>query len=117
MLKNLIIGAAALLLSTVVTLQPVFATVTHPNYNWNSVKDHIGFCESKGNYKARNRHSTASGKYQFLNTTWASRYGVKRAYLATAAQQEQAAVELHAKKGLQPWRSSRRCWERRMTNT
>lgn len=79
---------------------------------WESVKNKIAACESGGRYDARNRRSTASGKYQFLNTTWAGRYGVKRAYLATPEQQEQAAMELYVASGLQPWRASQRCWSR-----
>lgn len=114
---KLLVIMVTLLSGSLVYIQPVSAGTIHPNYNWGSVKDHIGFCESHNNYKARNRHSTASGKYQFLKTTWANRYGVKQAYQASPPQQEQAALELHSKKGLQPWRSSRRCWEQRMNKT
>lgn len=112
-MKKLLIGIFVLLS----TINPAYARPiqrSHPNFDWGIVKEHIGFCESRGNYNARNRRSTASGKYQFLNTTWAGRYGVKSAYLATPEQQEQAAQELHAARGVQPWNASRRCWERRV---
>lgn len=114
-MKKVLVGIFVILLN----INPAYAKVTHPrpNFNWTEVKEHIGFCESRGNYTARNRRSTASGKYQFLNSTWAGRYGVNRAYLATPEQQEQAAFELQAARGLQPWTASRHCWGRRVAGT
>lgn len=111
-MKKLLVGLFVLLIN----INPAYAKTTHPRpkVDWGNVKEHIGFCESKGNYSARNRRSTASGKYQFLNSTWAGRYGVKSAYLATPDQQEQAAFELQEARGLQPWTASRHCWGRRV---
>lgn len=115
-MKKLLVGIFVLLIN----INPAYARPTqkqHSNIDWGSVKEHIGFCESKGNYSARNRRSTASGKYQFLNSTWAGRFGVKSAYLATPEQQEQAAFELQAARGLQPWTASRHCWGHRVEGT
>lgn len=63
-----------------------------------------------GNYTATNPDSTASGAYQFLDSTWAGRYGVPRAMMATPAQQDAAAIELYNSSGTTPWRSSVSCW-------
>lgn len=114
-MRKLIVGTLTVLFSTTVFINSASARSTiHPQFSWNVVKEHIAFCESGGRYNARNKRSTASGKYQFLNSTWAGRYGVKKAYLATPEQQEEAASELFNVKGLKPWKSSHRCWEKRM---
>lgn len=94
--------------------QALRSVIIRPQEGWNAVKEHVAACESRGSYTARNRRSTASGKYQIINSTWARRFGVRSAYLATPEQQEQVAVELYAKNGLRPWRSSQRCWQRRI---
>lgn len=50
--------------------------------------------ESGGDYKIRNNSSSASGAYQFLDSTWLGAGGGKyapRAYLATPAQQDEIA--------------------------
>lgn len=81
------------------------------------VLERIKKCESKGDYRARNPRSTASGAYQYLDSTWraygyAKRYGVSRAYLATPAQQEEAAVDTYRRNGTRDWAASRGCWAR-----
>jgi hypothetical protein len=98
----------------------------------------ISSCES-GNgrygafsYSAKNSRSTASGRYQFLNSTW--RY-VSRSYASTwqahgweslrqealavgsmrAARpevQDAAGIVLLEREGSQPWYASRGCWGR-----
>jgi hypothetical protein len=98
----------------------------------------IGSCES-GNgrygafsYSAKNPSSTASGRYQFLNSTW--RY-VSRSYASTwqahgweslrqealavgsmrAARpevQDAAGIVLLEREGTRPWNASRGCWRR-----
>lgn len=70
-------------------------------------------CESGGNAKATNPDSTASGLFQFLNSTWASVGGTKyakRAKDATAEQQREMAERLFAQSGLSPWAASKSCW-------
>jgi hypothetical protein len=50
--------------------------------------------ESGGDYKARASGSSASGAYQFIDSTWAANGGTQyaqRAYLATPAQQDEIA--------------------------
>lgn len=75
----------------------------------------IRYCESKHDYTAQNRRSTASGGYQFLNSSWAayghsSRYGVSRSMYATPAQQDEAALITWQESGTRPWAASRSCW-------
>jgi hypothetical protein len=44
-----------------------------------SIKDRIGKVESGGSYSAQSKTSSASGKYQYLDTTWNNYGGYKRA--------------------------------------
>lgn len=81
------------------------------------VLERIAQCESGGDYTAENPRSSASGKYQFLASTWhdggyAERYGVAHASEATPEQQEEAARELYAASGTRPWNASKHCWGR-----
>ena len=98
----------------------------------------ISSCESGNgrygvfNYSAKNSRSTASGRYQFLNSTW--RY-VSRSYASTwkahgweslrqeatavgsmrsarPAVQDAAAIVLLEREGTRPWNASRSCWRR-----
>jgi hypothetical protein len=75
--------------------------------------DTIAACESGGNPHAQNAGSTASGLYQFLDSSWraygGSKYG-PRAKDATAAQQTEIATAAVARSGLTPWVASRHCW-------
>lgn len=57
--------------------------------------------ESGGNPTAANRHSTASGLWQFLDTTWAEFGGYARAMYAPPEVQNQRAVEV--------WNGGRGC--------
>ena len=72
-------------------------------------------CESGGSYAAENPTSTASGGFQYLDSSWrsygyAARYGVARASMASPAQQDEAALDTLARSGTTPWNASRGCW-------
>lgn len=75
--------------------------------------DQIAKCESGGNPQAQNSGSTASGLYQFLDSSWkaygGSKYG-PRAKDATPAQQTEIAHAAVSRSGLTPWKASQRCW-------
>ncbi|MCW2900947.1 MAG: hypothetical protein JWO67_3212 [Streptosporangiaceae bacterium] len=80
-----------------------------PAVNW----DPIIHCESGGNPAAQNPSSTASGLYQFLDSTWRSLGGTKyaaRAKDATPEQQREIAELAYSQSGLTPWDASRGCW-------
>lgn len=75
-----------------------------------SILARIAWCESRNDYLSRNPDSTASGKYQVLDSTWNNYGGYARAYLAPPAIQEAWALEAFDLAGTQPWESSRACW-------
>jgi len=67
-------------------------------------------------WTARNPHSSASGAFQFINSTWqdvATRLNAntKEAALAPPHVQVAAFRDLHRRKGLTPWNASRSCWQ------
>lgn len=70
----------------------------------------IARCESGGDYQAENPTSTASGKYQVLDSTWNGYGGYERASDAPPEVQEAWAREAYARAGTAPWRASRSCW-------
>lgn len=74
-------------------------------------------CESGGNPNAKNRNSSASGLFQFINGTWAA-YGGREfaptARQATPAEQLIVANRAYAAEGYKPWNASKNCWEDRI---
>lgn len=82
-----------------------------------AIAAHIRQCESGGNYRAQNAHSTASGAYQFINATWTGVTHLAppaRAY--SPAVQDRAFITLWAGgAGAHNWDASRSCWGRYWT--
>ena len=77
------------------------------------VLEAIKQCESGGSYTAQNPTSTASGAYQFLDTTWqglSAAKGYSKAKYAPASVQDAAALELYNQAGTPPWAASSSCW-------
>lgn len=72
----------------------------------------IRYCESRNDYAAQNRYSSASGAYQFLDSTWAYFGGYQRAKDAPAQVQDQKAYQTMQLRGTAPWNASRSCWAR-----
>lgn len=70
----------------------------------------IRWCESRNNYTARNPRSSASGAWQFLDSSWAHYAGYPRAYLAPPEVQDQKALNVYNSVGTRPWNASRSCW-------
>jgi resuscitation-promoting factor RpfA len=103
-------GAGALLVSTL-TSPPAQADI-----NWAP----LIACESGGRPTATNPSSTASGLFQFLDTSWRAYGGGKyaaRAKDATPAQQYEIANHAYAMSGLNPWAASRGCWGGKVSTT
>lgn len=77
----------------------------------------IGGCESNGSarapidYKAQNPSSTASGGFQFLDSTWKQFWGYKKARQAPPRVQNRKAVITYKAEGTTPWLASRPCWD------
>lgn len=89
---------------------PVYTT------NWGFWGPRIRGCESgsgvagAGIYTAQNRTSTASGAYQFLDSTWGGYKGYAKARLAPPEVQEERAYITFMARGTQPWNASYSCW-------
>jgi hypothetical protein len=95
---------------------PAFAADSAPAVNWEPIVS----CESGGNPHAQNASSTASGLYQFLDSSWAAYGGSKyagRAKDASAAQQTEIANVAFQRSGLSPWTASRDCWGGKVSTT
>jgi hypothetical protein len=76
----------------------------------NSTLESIAQCESGGDYSAHNPSSTASGKYQFLDSTWDNYKGYASAAEAPPAIQDERAEIEFANNGTTPWNASKHCW-------
>lgn len=74
-------------------------------------------CESLGDpnaapdYTAQNQTTTASGAYQYLDTTWGRHLGYTKARLAPPGVQDRRALrDFNAGAADQLWASSKGCW-------
>jgi hypothetical protein len=78
------------------------------------IASRVRACESGGNYRAENSHSTASGAYQFINSTWTGTTGLRPPASAyPPAVQDRAFAKLWAGgRGAHNWDASRSCWGR-----
>lgn len=74
--------------------------------------DAIARCESGGSYQAQNKSSTASGKYQYLDSSWGGYGGYSHAKDAPPSLQDQKAHQDYSRSGSRPWAASRGCWGR-----
>lgn len=87
----------------------VGAGTAHADPDWGPVIA----CESGGRPTATNPSSTASGLFQFLDSSWRAYGGGRyaaRAKDATPAQQYEIANHAYAMSGLTPWTASKGCW-------
>lgn len=81
-----------------------------PAQSTSAIGERIAQCESGGSYTAQNPRSSASGKYQFLDSTWNGYGGYASAKDAPPAVQEAKFAETYAVSGTTPWNASRSCW-------
>ena len=91
---------------------PKAAVVSSGGNSGIAILEKIKKCESGGNYQAQNKQSTASGAYQFLDSTWANYGGYAKARLAPPAVQDQKARETYNRSGTRPWNASKACWSK-----
>lgn len=78
--------------------------------------ERIKFCESRGNPKAKNPSSTASGSYQFLRSSWKYYGELKWGSLEGRdvfdhADNEELAYWVAKREGFKPWAASAHCWK------
>lgn len=73
--------------------------------------DAIIACESGGDARAQNSSSSASGLYQFIDSTWRAYGGsTSSAKDASVSEQRRVAERLFAAEGYSPWNASKSCW-------
>jgi hypothetical protein len=101
--------------TTTTTPPPTTQVTYHIASSNNSLKQRIGGCEccgdpnAQGGYTAQNPTTTASGRYQALDSTWQGYHGYSKAKYAPPDVQEQWMDEA-LKGGTGPWVSSKGCW-------
>lgn len=77
--------------------------------------ERIAFCESKNNPNAKNPTSTASGRFQFLRSSWAY-YGMQKwgtlegKSVFDYNDNTELAYWVYEREGTGPWEESRHCW-------
>lgn len=82
-----------------------------PQKSIGGIQARIRWCESRNDYNAQNKNSSASGAYQFLDGTWRSVTGLSgSAKDYSPAVQDEAFRKLYAKSGTSPWNASKGCW-------
>lgn len=99
---------------TLGTVAALSLTATAPANALPGVFDAIIKCESGGNPKAKNPRSSASGLFQFIDSTWRAYGGLEfapTAAQATVAEQYIVAERAYASEGTRPWNASRGCWK------
>jgi resuscitation-promoting factor RpfA len=101
-------GSAAATVAVATQITPALAAEpVASSVDWSP----IIHCESGGNPHAQNASSTASGLFQFLDTTWRGLGGsTAHAKDASVAEQYAIANKAYAQSGLTPWTASRPCW-------
>lgn len=84
----------------------------HPLPDWQipATLRRIRECESGGDYSAQNSSSTASGAYQYLDSTWGGHMGYARAMFAPPRIQDKRAIRDFKMVGGTPWAASKHCW-------
>lgn len=75
----------------------------------------IAFCESTNNPLVKNKNSSATGLFQFINSTWRdTRFRMNLDpsldLRLDPVENSRTAYFLYQLKGTQPWSSSKKCW-------
>lgn len=83
-----------------------------PRVGFSALELRISWCESKHDYRAENPTSTASGRWQVIDGTWARYAGYRHASSAPPWIQDRWARAYFDKNGYRAWNASRRCWGR-----
>jgi hypothetical protein len=108
-----VLGGAAAVVAFATQVTPAFAAETvASSVDWNAIIQ----CESGGNPHAQNAGSSASGLFQFLDSTWRGLGGsTAHAKDASVAEQYAIANKAYAQSGLTPWAASQPCWGGKVT--
>lgn len=104
--KLFLVVISSLIISSLVS--PLIANATSIDV-WNAIVQ----CESGGNPRAQNPHSTASGLFQDLDSTWHHYDGYARAMDAPSSVQWSFNMRLP----ISNWDASRSCWSRKIGST
>lgn len=112
-----LLAAAVIVAANTAGCQEGLGSDTPPGGGAGGIAAHVRQCESGGNYRAENPHSSASGGYQFINATWTGTTGLRPPASAySPAVQDRAFHKLWAGgRGAHHWNASRHCWGRYWT--
>lgn len=80
------------------------------------ILEKIAYCESQNNPHAKNKYSSASGRFQFINQSWYD-YGLKlwgdkfyEKNIWSYKDNTELALYVYKIDGTTPWNSSKNCW-------
>lgn len=93
------------------------SVITPPQSNL-GVLEAVAWCESRNDPKAKNPNSTASGRFQFLKSSW-DYYGkklwgdeLKNKNVFDYEDNTELAVWVYNRNGLVDWEASKPCWSK-----
>lgn len=100
-----------------IVIEPVHAPVApaFPEVGARALMERIALCESQNDPTAKNSRSSASGRFQFLKSSWEA-YGrelwgsTEGKDIFSEKDNTELAYFVYEKYGTSPWESSRYCW-------
>ncbi len=97
---------------------PAIASTTPVVESLPSIMERVAWCESHNNPQAKNKYSSASGRFQFIWGTWYS-YGLQlwgedfyQKNIWDYDDNTELALYVYKKNGTKDWNASKSCWSK-----